>query len=193
MTYGIVYYWHCSKTNMGYVGQTIDTLSGRWKGHVRSALNPKSRTGHWEFPKAIREHGVDAFVGRVLCECDNPEELSVMEDRWMHELNTLWPNGYNMRDGTNFICDQTRQYISQRTREAMAKDDSWKERQRQAMKDSDVKRLISERTCKAMQRPEVQIKLRKSRDNGRKGYRTPDDVKKKISETLKARRQSAAC
>lgn len=120
MTYGIIYHWHCAKTNMGYVGQTVNTLSGRWKGHVRSAFNPNSRAYYWEFPKAIREYGVDAFVGNVICECDTPKELSVMEDHWMHELNTLWPHGYNMRDGTNFVSEQTRELISKRTREALA-------------------------------------------------------------------------
>lgn len=50
---------------MGYVGQTVNTLGGRWKGCVRSAFNPKSRICHWEFPKAIREHGVDRLRSRI--------------------------------------------------------------------------------------------------------------------------------
>jgi hypothetical protein len=92
------------------------TLQERWNGHVKGA---KFGIG-WEFPKAIREHGVENFVGRVLCECDTAEELSAMEDHWMKELNTLWPNGYNMRDGTNFVCEQTRKLISERTKAAMS-------------------------------------------------------------------------
>jgi hypothetical protein len=101
---------------MQYVGQTVLTLHERWKGHVQSA----NAGIKWEFPKAIREHGPDNFVGRVVCECETPEELATMEDHWMHELNTLWPNGYNMRDGTNFVCDQTRQLISERAKKAMS-------------------------------------------------------------------------
>lgn len=195
MAYGIIYYWQCVKTNMGYVGQTTNTLNGRWKGHVHAALNPKSRTGHWEFPKAIREHGPDSFAGRVLCECETPEELAAMEDHWMHELNTLWPNGYNMRDGTNFVCEQTRQLISERTREAMAKaDHSWKDRQRDAMANPDVRRKISERTIAAMQRPEVKAKLDAFTDNleyRRKiseklmGHVVTEETKRKISENTR--------
>jgi group I intron endonuclease len=180
---------------MGYVGQTVNTLSGRWKGHVRSAFNPNSRIGHWEFPKAIREHGIDAFIGRVLCECDTPEELSAMEDHWMQELNTLWPHGYNMRDGTNFICEQTRQRISQRTREAMAKcDPSWKDRQREAMKDPETRRQISERTKAAWQRSEVIARQAAVRDETwrarisetLKGHEVSDETRRKISENTKA-------
>jgi len=112
MAYGIVYHWYCTKTNMGYVGQTVNTLSGRWKGHVRSAIRPKSKTGHWEFPKAIREHGIDNFVGRIICECESQEELNVAEKRWIHELDTLWPRGYNMRDGAQYTHETTRYLMS---------------------------------------------------------------------------------
>lgn len=114
MSYGIIYYWHCLKTNMGYVGQTVNTLSGRWKGHLNAAFNHKSKSGHWEFPKAIREHGVEAFEGHVICECNSAEDLSKMEGYWMRKLNTLWPNGYNMR-GINFTTKQTRLRISHAT------------------------------------------------------------------------------
>jgi len=138
---------------MGYIGKTTNTLYGRWKGHLHNALNPKSKTGHWEFPKAIRDHGKDFFEGRIVCECDSPEELALMEDHWIKNLNTLWPNGYNMRDASGFVCDQTRQLISERTREAMAHlDPRCKERQRSAMKDPETRRKISERTKEAMKR-----------------------------------------
>lgn len=116
MSYGIVYYWFCEKTNMGYVGKTTNTMYDRWKGHLNSAFHPKSRTGHWEFPKAIREHGKESFIGTVLCECESAEELALMENHWMKSKNSLWPNGYNMRDASGFVCDQTRQLISERTK-----------------------------------------------------------------------------
>ncbi len=121
MKYGIVYRWVCVTTGKSYVGQTINTLSGRWKGHVKSAFDLNSKSSHWEFPKAIREYGKESFIGTVLCECESAEELSMMEDFWMHKLDTLWPNGYNMRDGTNFVCEKVRKLISERTKEAMAK------------------------------------------------------------------------
>jgi group I intron endonuclease len=206
MAYGIIYYWYCAKTNMGYVGQTVNTLSGRWKGHVRTALNPNSKTGHWEFPKAIREYGVDNFTGRILCECDSAEELSKMENFWQHELNTLWPHGYNMRDGTNFVCEQTRKLISERTREAMLKvDPSTKVRQRNAMAREDVRQRISERTKTAMQRPEVIANQKAARDEvwrakiseTLKGHVISGETREKIAETLRSRpkkqKPTAAC
>lgn len=155
MAYGIIYHWHCTKTNMGYVGQTVNTLSGRWKGHRYAATRPQSQAGQWEFPKAIREHGVDSFVGRVICECETPEELDAAELKWVTELNTLWPNGYNMLPGGSGKDALTRQLISERTKAGMAKaDPSWKDRQREAMSRPEVKQLISERTVAAMHEPE---------------------------------------
>ena len=97
---------------MGYVGQTVNTLSGRWKGHVGNAFKETSKSHHWEFPKAIREHGIEAFEGRVICECDSAEELSQMEMHWIRELNTMWPNGYNMRNGRQYTHEQTRKLMS---------------------------------------------------------------------------------
>jgi len=177
MTYGIIYYWHCEKTNMGYVGQTTGAFLRRWKGHCKAALNERSRSWYWEFPKAIREHGADNFVGHIICECDTAEELSTLEDYWMHELNTLWPNGYNMRDGTNFVCEQTRQLISERTKNGMSKlDPSHKDRQREAMKDPNVRQLISERTKDAMHRPEVKARC--------EAVAQDPEYRKRISETL---------
>jgi hypothetical protein len=123
-----------------------------------------------------------------------PEELSVMEDHWIRELNTLWPGGYNMRDGTNFVCDQTRKLISERTREAMMNvDPSYKVRQREAMNDPETRRLISERTKQAMRRPEVIAKIAAVRDETRlkisetlKGHEVTEETKKLISERTKA-------
>lgn len=113
MSYGIVYYWHCVKTNKGYVGQTVNTLKNRWSGHVGSAFKETSKSYYWEFPKAIREHGVNAFEGQVICECDSAEELSMMEYHYMKEFNTLWPHGYNMRAGRQYTHEQTRKLMSQ--------------------------------------------------------------------------------
>lgn len=180
---------------MGYVGQTINTLYGRWKGHVHGAFNPKSRTGHWELPKAIREHGAGSFTGKILCECETPEELSLMETYWMHELNTMWPNGYNMRDGSNFVCEQTRKLISERTKASMAKlDPSWKERQRNAMNDPNVKRTISDRTKSAMQRPEIKEKIAAIKQDPEvneriskklMGHVVSEETRRKISENTR--------
>lgn len=145
---------------MGYVGQTVNTLSGRWKGHRRNADHPETQAGQWEFPKAIREHGGEAFAGRIICKCNTPEELDVAENKWVAELNTLWPHGYNMLPGGSGKDEQTRRLISERTKAAMSKgDQTWKERQREAMSRHEVKQKISERTLIAMNKPEMKARM----------------------------------
>ena len=192
MAYGIIYHWQCVKTNMGYVGQTTNTLNGRWKGHRYNALRPESKAGQWEFPKAIREHGESSFVGRIICECETPEELDSAEQRSIVEFNTMWPNGYNMLPGGSGKDVQTRHLISERTREGMTKlDHTWKNRQRLAMLDPEVRRKISERTADAMKRPEVKAKLdaftddpeyRRRMSEKLMGHSVSEETRRKIRE-----------
>lgn len=104
MMYGIIYKWTCSITNMSYIGQTVSTLQRRWAGHKQQA----ARGGSWEFHKAIRAHGSENFIGEILCECQTPLELAEMEQFFISKLDTMWPNGYNMRNGAQYTSNETR-------------------------------------------------------------------------------------
>lgn len=191
MSYGIVYMWTCEKTGMSYIGQTITTLNQRWNGHLQAA-NGKS---DWEFPKAIREHGKESFVGIILCECESSEELNEKEKYYINKFDTVFPRGYNMTNGGEGPCQLTRQLISKRTKEAMTQlDPSYKVKQRVAMKDQTVRQKISERTKAAMQRPDVKAKIAAIWDETRakisetlRGHVLSDETKKKIAETLRSK------
>lgn len=115
MSYGVVYELVCMKTDMRYIGQTICGLDARWKGHCDAARNGIK----WMLSVAIREHGVDSFQRRIICECDSKKELDTAERRFIKEFNTVWPNGYNMTNGGEGPCELTRQLISERTRLSM--------------------------------------------------------------------------
>jgi group I intron endonuclease len=47
----------------------------------------------------MRKHGVQSFEFSHYATCDNDRELNELEKRLIQELNTLSPNGYNLRDG----------------------------------------------------------------------------------------------
>ena len=122
------------------------------------------------------------------------EEIKMIDmlHTWVHD-----PEATSL--ACNFVRDvrgwsktgTTKQRISERTKEAMAKlDPVWKDRQRQAMSKPEVRTMISERTTEAMHRFDVQEKLHKSRDNNRTGYRTPEETKQKIRLKLMGRRLS---
>lgn len=108
MTYGIVYELLCSKTGLRYVGQTVQSLEARWRGHIKAA----EKGLEWKLPQAIREHGIDNFEKRVICECQTQNELNDAERKWIDELNTVWPNGYNMRNGAQYTHENTRHLMS---------------------------------------------------------------------------------
>jgi len=107
MTYGIIYELFCVTTGLRYVGQTVQTLNARWRGHIRAAQHGVD----WELPQAIRTHGVSNFERRVICECQSRSELNEAEQLWINTLNTVWPHGYNMRNGSQFTHDTTRQLM----------------------------------------------------------------------------------
>lgn len=83
------------ETNTKYVGQTTKKLGKRWGDHCRldnSCLRLKN---------AIQKYGKDAFDISVLEVCETIEQLNEREEHWIKELNTLSPNGYNLRHGGN--------------------------------------------------------------------------------------------
>jgi len=108
-SYGLVYELLCTATNLRYVGQTTDTLDSRWRAHCDNALKRHSSV---ELAKAIREYGPDSFVRKVIVECCDRRELNALETKFIIELGTVWPMGYNMTHGGNGPCEVTRSKIS---------------------------------------------------------------------------------
>lgn len=104
MTYGIIYQITCTQTKLSYIGQTISELRKRWTGHCNNA-----KTGcDWEICKAIRLYGPENFKLKILYECETSQELNEMERKFITDLNVMWPNGYNMRNGSQGIHESTR-------------------------------------------------------------------------------------
>jgi group I intron endonuclease len=78
-----------------YVGQTKATPEKRFTNHVYAASNGSTAIIH----NAIRKYGKDAFEIELLQECQSFEELDEAERRWIAELDTVTPNGYNIEEG----------------------------------------------------------------------------------------------
>lgn len=191
--YGIIYEIVCIKTNFKYIGQTISSLKKRWNGHCTFAFKTNSQIA---LAKAIREFGKENFQMRILCECESKEMLDKLERDYIKQFNCIWPNGYNMTNGGEGPCELTRQLISQRTKDAMALlDDSHKERQKEAMKDPELRKLISERTKENTPRGHnLSDEMKKRISDKLMGHKLSDERKKKISErtreAMKLKRES---
>ena len=89
---GIIY---CITSPSGkqYIGQTIRTLSERWRDHCRSkSVCPAVHN-------AIVKYGEENMLVEIIDEADSVEELNQKEMFWIEELDTLSPRGYNLKTG----------------------------------------------------------------------------------------------
>lgn len=86
----IIYCWTHIKSGMKYVGMTKHSIEYRLKSHLIS---------HQYFGYALRKHGIDAFTCETLCEIKTLNEAYEREIFYIAELDTQWPNGYNIYKG----------------------------------------------------------------------------------------------
>jgi hypothetical protein len=95
--------------NKNYVGQTLSHrlnrgkyksfgYEGRFRDHISEAIcNTKKKQCSY-LNNAIRKYGKDSFSCTLIREC-NRDELDSLEKHYIKEMNTLYPNGYNLTGG----------------------------------------------------------------------------------------------
>jgi group I intron endonuclease len=101
---GEIYMITNKKNKKKYIGQAVCFLSNgrkwgtekRWKTHLYQADNNKCECRLLE--NAIRKYGSGEFDITVLIEC-GIHELNDLEDSYIKEIGTLFPNGYNLMTG----------------------------------------------------------------------------------------------
>ena len=91
-----------------YVGQAVSHIlnhkryrphghEGRFKCHISEAFSNKKNQSHY-LNNAIRKYGVNNFVTELI-ECCKVEDADYMEKHYIKELNSLYPHGYNLKNG----------------------------------------------------------------------------------------------
>jgi hypothetical protein len=108
---GVVYCIEHIATGKKYVGQTRTHrlnhgryrpfgAEGRFRSHISEALcNTKHKSGHL-LGIDIRTYGSDAFQVSTLEICD-ATMADERESAWIAQLNTIYPNGYNLSPGAH--------------------------------------------------------------------------------------------
>lgn len=91
-----VYVITCLANDKRYVGITCKGRDFRWKQHVRAAKRNK-RTGALQ--GAILKYGEEAFSIETIETVANVDLANDAERRYIAEIKTAWPDGYNMNDG----------------------------------------------------------------------------------------------
>lgn len=74
-----------------YVGFTTRAVSIRWKEHCEGSKGA--------LHAAIRKYGVESFEVETVFQSEELDLALVAEEIWIEELDTLVPNGYNIREG----------------------------------------------------------------------------------------------
>jgi group I intron endonuclease len=85
-------------TGKVYVGQTVLTLKKRIKSHL-DASRRKDQTIY--FSLSLRKYGIENFIFEQIDSAESVDELNDKEQKWIKDLNTLAPNGYNLTTGGN--------------------------------------------------------------------------------------------
>ena len=86
----IVYCWTHKESGKQYVGATSRGPSIRLKGHLKATTY---------FGNALRKHGIEAFTFEILCVEDTRVKMFEKEIFYIAELNTVYPDGYNIEQG----------------------------------------------------------------------------------------------
>ncbi|GAG87039.1 unnamed protein product, partial [marine sediment metagenome] len=79
-----------------YVGQTISNINKRISQHLYKAEHEEN----YPIYNAIRKYGIDNFdIKTIQCDSNNQGELNKLECDTIADLNSMVPNGYNIRAG----------------------------------------------------------------------------------------------
>lgn len=107
MTNTYLIYKFTSPSGKSYIGQTLN-LSRRISQHKHTSSLCSV------FHNAIDKYGFDNFKLEILAEHLTLDEANFQEEKLIRDLNTLVPNGYNVKlGGNNYeVLDETRRKLS---------------------------------------------------------------------------------
>jgi hypothetical protein len=106
-----------------YVGQAVSHIlnhkryrpyghESRFRSHISEAFSTKKNQSHY-LNNAIRKYGVEDFVVELL-ECCELTDSDEREIHYIKEFNTLYPHGYNLKNGGNVFThsDESKKRVS---------------------------------------------------------------------------------
>ena len=202
---GVIYVITNKLNGKQYVGQTIQKLTNRLNEHKSCKISAIGR--------AIKKYGWENFSVEILEDNISREKLNEREIFWITKLNCMKPNGYNLTSGgkapTN-VSVETRKKLSAARRGKQLSEETRKrisEAQKGKTIPEETRAKISARNKEKGIKPpprtgkepwnkgkklseEHKDKLSESHKGQPaywKGKTIPEEVRKKISATLKAK------
>ncbi len=109
-----------------YIGQTIETLSKRWRRHTWKSTIKRNAMA---ITNAIIKYGVENFMIEEIDSAENIEELNMKEEYYIKYYDCISPKGYNIKNGgdNKKLSEETKLKISisnkgkKRTKETIKK------------------------------------------------------------------------
>lgn len=91
--YGVIYLISNTRNKKLYIGQTVQSLGTRWSSHCRIDSRCKALSA------AIGKYGKESFSISEIGRAETKEELNALEQFYVEKLQTMAPNGYNIKEG----------------------------------------------------------------------------------------------
>lgn len=162
-----------------YVGQTKHVRT-RKKQHERGDTNNSRR-----FHNAMKKHGAEAFEFIVLEYCLE-QNLDEREVYWIGELNSLYPNGYNLSSGGGALRShhpETRKKMSENMKKKYAEGNHIFNSDEFQLEQSRRQKELSSKGLHQSQREDVKEKMRKIvaervQATGKYFSHTPENIEK---------------
>lgn len=79
-----------------YIGQTIQKMNNRFLRHKHEAFSKNTESPLYN---AMRKYGIHNFKITEIDGANNITELNYREFIHIHKLNSICPNGYNIKEG----------------------------------------------------------------------------------------------
>ena len=111
------------KNNKIYIGQAVSHIlnhkrfrpyggKGRLQCHISEAYSKKKNQCHY-LNLAIKKYGCSNFYLNIIDYCEF-EEADELENKYISEYNSLYPNGYNLKIGGKVFrhCDESKKRVS---------------------------------------------------------------------------------
>jgi hypothetical protein len=95
---GIVYLVTHQGSRKKYVGITVQSLERRWEYHIEQA-RAKHIKNERSLHAAIRKYGAPQFTVEQIDAGNSKGNLEAKERKWIEELGTLAPDGFNISTG----------------------------------------------------------------------------------------------
>ncbi len=156
---------------IGYVYLTTNLVNGKqYVGqHLSAKFDKRYKGSGHAITNAINKYGWDNFKCEVICWCSTQTQLNEAEDNYIRLLNTMKPNGYNLRGGGS------KGRFSKETRKKLS------ESKKKYFENEENRRKASEAQKKRFENVEARKKL----SEVHKGKKVTEETRKKHSEAMK--------